>query len=71
MGFTKSLLEDIEKLKGSIRFESIIERIEKAEYLGIWGTGLAGMMIYEALRRFGIDVDFFLDNKRKELGGGN
>lgn len=68
MKFTKSLMEEIEKYKEKENFETVIEKIRQAESVGIWGTGLAGTMICDALHRLGIEVQFFLDNNRERIG---
>ncbi len=68
MKFSKILLDDIERqIDKKICFDSVLEKLRNAERIGIWGTGLAGTMIFEALERLHINVDFFTDNNLQSL----
>lgn len=62
MKFTDLLLEDISREKEKNPFELILKKLKQADKIGIWGTGLAGSMIYGALQRLHIEVQFFADN---------
>lgn len=68
MSFTDTLLTDIEKVKKEKDFGITINKLRSSKTLGIWGTGLAGTMIYEQLRNLGIEVQFFLDNDKNKIG---
>lgn len=68
MKFSKILIEDIERrISENNSFDTIVERLKNARRIGIWGTGLAGTIIFEALRRLNINVEFFMDNDLKRL----
>lgn len=68
MSFADILLQDIEQIKEKKNFEIIIDKLKNREVIGIWGTGLAGTMIWESLRKLGIRAQFFLDNDKNKVG---
>lgn len=65
MKFTDELLQDIEQKKWDIN--GFLNQL-KNEKIVIWGTGLAGGMIYRALERLQIPVCFFADNNKEKIG---
>lgn len=65
MEFTDQLLQEIEQKRWDVN--DLLERLSKEEIV-IWGTGLAGNMIYEALERRRIPVSCFADNNTKKIG---
>lgn len=65
MKFTDALFRDIEQNKWDI--DGFLDQL-KSKQIVIWGTGLAGCMIYEALERQQISVCFFADNNKDKIG---
>lgn len=60
MKFTEELSNDIELHKDN--WNHIQNKIETAEILGIWGTGLAAQQVYKELSVMGYLPAFFSDN---------
>lgn len=65
MKFTDELFWEIEQKKWDVN--GFLDQLKK-EQIVIWGTGLAGCMIYGALERWQIPVCFFADNSREKMG---
>ena len=65
MSFVKALLEDIEQKVWDI--EGFLDKLREEEIV-VWGTGLAGVMICEALEHLDISISFFADNNREKVG---
>lgn len=65
MKFTETLFWDIEKNRWDI--DGFVAQLKNKKVV-IWGTGLAGCMICEALERQGISVCFFADNNQAKVG---
>lgn len=65
MRFTDQLFQNIEHKRWDVT--DFLERLKKEEII-VWGTGLAGNMIYEALEKRQIPVSCFADNNTKKIG---
>ncbi len=66
MGFIEILQKDIELYKDN--WSKIQDKIENAEIIGIWGTGLAAQQVYKDLYAMGYMPAFFSDNDQKKWG---
>ena len=64
MSFTDELLVDIEKYDNN--FDCLVDKLKEKSAIVIWGTGLAGTMVYHALKRLGI-YPYFAINLGKLL----
>ncbi len=42
--------------------------MSERKFLGIYGTGIAAQMTFEALQRMDVNVDFFLDGRVEQIG---
>ncbi|MCM1231539.1 MAG: FkbM family methyltransferase [Butyrivibrio sp.] len=73
MAFVESLLEEANYMKGEFNIESLWRKMGGAGQIVIWGTGLAGNMIYNALKQRGMEPDLFVDSdsvrQGKEIDG--
>lgn len=65
MEFTDQLLQEIERKRWDVT--DFLERLKKEDII-VWGTGLAGNMICEALEWRQISVSYFADNSAKKIG---
>ncbi len=68
MSFSADLLKEIEDSKWDV--DAFVDSL-KAKKIGIWGTGVAGKMVYNWLQDLGLQVNFFASNiaDEKELYG--
>lgn len=66
MGFIEILQKDMELYKDN--WSKIQEKIENAEIIGIWGTGLAAQQVYKDLCAMGELPAFFVDNDQTKWG---
>ena len=51
-----------------IRFAEKFVQIEKNKNISIYGTGVAGKIVYKALEKMKIDIQFFLDGDVQKIG---
>ena len=65
MEFTDRLFSEIEQKQWDI--DGFLEKLKEKKVV-IWGTGLAGNMILDALTRLQIPISFFADNNRQKRG---
>lgn len=68
MKFTEELLNEIKKYEGKRHFERIYNKIKECKNICIWGTGIAGKLVYEKLKADNVEVALFLDNDKKMWG---
>ena len=57
--FTKQLIERIGASRDNLR--DLIERMRQEKKVCIWGTGVAGQMICNTLKKWGINTAFFIN----------
>lgn len=62
MSFTQLLLDEISDKRESLSI--LIDQLRKCDKIYIFGTGLAGKMIYETLSNLAISVKAFADNNK-------
>lgn len=68
MKFTEELLKEIKEYEGKQHFERLYDKIKECKNICIWGTGIAGKLVYEKLKSDNVEVALFLDNDKKMWG---
>ena len=63
--FTDNLLFELREMPDSLNV--LLDRLKQEDYICIWGTGIAGQMIYSKLKKEGIKPKSFINSTRKQL----